>query len=43
MDECLAYSWMLTQRLGAAVRRPEDNDASAIFYAEAREPGLIIR
>ncbi|MGD9934969.1 MAG: hypothetical protein AB7T37_14805 [Dehalococcoidia bacterium] len=43
MDERLAYSWMLTQRLGAAIRRLEDYDASATFYAKARELGLIIR
>ena len=43
MDERLAYSWALTRRLGAAIRRPEDNDASAILYARARERGLLIR
>ena len=43
MDERLAYSWMLRQRLGAAIRRPEDDDASAILYTRARERGLLIR
>lgn len=43
MEERLAYSWALTRRLGNAIRREEDDSASAIFYARARERGLIIR